>query len=136
MIEIDENVRIDKFRVFKELKKIHENISESIKEEMEKANVLEETKYNYFKKERKFIKEITELFRSIKVGQKVKITTQVGKDQKTLIKNQGKITDISFSTNGLNLNTFNIIDPNDGNGKEFTVGLGCLQSIKLIKKYV
>ena len=127
-MKISKDNRLRVREIHNQLKQIENRITSEVKGKYsEETKLLMLERRELFKEQKQFINQVAEF---VKVGQKVKVSTQVGPNGGDIIKSyEGTITKVYTSKA-----TFNLSDPNYLDGKEFTIGGSCIQSFEVIEQ--
>lgn len=126
MVEISETIRINSRVLSEEIEEIRSDF-------MKQANIatatMKKEKEELWLVERDFKQRASDFIRTLKIGDRLHIKTQVGPGG-TVINTYPNCTLESVSVIGLSVNTFNVSAPDIYDGKPWTIGLSCLLSIK------
>jgi cation transport regulator ChaB len=128
MISIDNTNRINARTISNEILKVQRKYEAMA---MEEYKDLRDRRDTLYKEENEFRAKASEFLKQLKPGDKVSVQTQVGPDGGTIIQDYNNAVIEHIHIIGSKVNTFNVSDPAIYDGKPFTIGLGCLLSIKL-----
>ena len=119
-------VRIIKDENYEKLKSIENEIRERIQAEYtEEIEALRKQNEELHSEDKKFRAQAKVVLRKVTFEDTVKLSVQVGKGSTTIRHYVGKVVQYDGG------DVFNVVVPDHMDGKEFTIGLSCLQSIKI-----
>jgi len=128
-IELSQNNRIKRHENYAQLDAIESVIRERIRSEYtEEIKQLRNENDKSFEEEKEFILSVKQFLPGLSPSDKLKVTTQVGRNSDIIRTYTGHIEKrIPF-----NQSYFNFVSPDYIDGKPFTIGLSCLQSIEIL----
>ena len=128
-LEIQKDLRVRRREISEQLQTLRSSIEKQYQLESKK---LRNERDKISEAEMQFIDEISQLFKDkVTVGTRIKVTTQVGPNGGTILNTYtGKVTKIYNHSKPC----FDLSDSSYMNGKEFTIGSSCIQSIELINQ--
>lgn len=128
-VELHQDIRIKRDENYQVLKTIEDRISAKIRAEFEsEVSAIRAENDTFHKKDNEFREEARELLKTITPQTLLKVRTQVGIGSKVIQEYEGHIEKNIKYNDG----TFNFISPDIHDGKPFTIGFSCLQSIEII----
>lgn len=128
-IELHKDNRIKRIENYVVLKSIENKISEKIRKEFEGETLdIRLENDTLFKQEKEFINQAKEFLTKITPQTSLRVKTQVGKDSDVIQQYEGHIE----KTFRMYDSTLNFICKDFLDGKPFTIGFSCLQSIEII----
>ena len=130
MVEISETIRINARTISDEIQEITSDFTRQ-------ANLatasLRKERDELWAAERDFKQEASDFIRSLNIGDRLHIRTQVGPGG-TIVNTYDNCILHNVSVIGLRVNTFDVTSPDMYGGKPWTIGLSCLLSIKKYAK--
>lgn len=128
-VELNKDIRIKRDENYQVLKNIEDRISAKIRAEFEsEVSAIRAENDTLYQKDNEFREEARELLKTITPQTLLKVRTQVGVCSKVIQEYKGHIEKNIKYNDG----HFNFISPDKHDGKPFTIGFSCLQSIEII----
>lgn len=131
ILELDKDIRPRQREASDQLSDLREEIAREIEEKYRASKkAMYKERESLYEVERDFVKSISDLFKSKKLGlnSKIKIVVQVGPQASVLREHSGEIVKIYDTYKPC----FDLSDPNYLNGKKFTIGSSCIQKIEIL----
>ena len=129
-VELHQDIRIKRDENYEVLRSIEERISAQIRAEFQaEVSDMKTENDNFHKQDKEFREQAKELLKTITPQTLLKVKTQVGRGSTVIQEYEGRI-ERNFKYND---GTFNFISPDKYDGKPFTIGFSCLQSIEVIE---
>lgn len=127
--ELNQHNRIKRDENYEVLNSIKNRISQKIQAEFDaEIKDIKSENEKYWEEEKVFKEEARQILLKITPQTKLKVSTQVGRGSKIIQTYEGNLERKFEWRDG----TFNFISPNNYDGKPFTIGFSCLQSIEII----
>lgn len=129
--ELNKDNRIKRMENYEAMDSIRKEIAARIQLELGKElSAYTEENEKSVKEEKEFYKEVSKILRDSDVGTRLKVVTQVGKGSTILNEYVGNLAyKPEYSATHFNF----ISEQRDNDGKPFTIGFSCLQSIEVLE---
>jgi len=127
--ELNKDIRIKRLENYEAMEAIRTEISKRIQKEFAKElKAYNDENEKSYTDEKAFFKEVETILKSVDVNTKLRVVTQVGKGSTVLNAYEGHIE----KKLGYGDTHFNFCCETKFDGKPFTIGFSCLQSIEIL----